>query len=691
MNDNIQAFLDPKSVAVIGASDNPNKVGGRPIHYMKKFGFKGDIYPINPVRSEIQGFKAYPDIKAIGSVPDAVIFAIGSDQILETIKQCAELGVKAGVVMSSGFSELGEGGRVKEKALVDAAAKYGMRLIGPNSQGPSNFSNGAVLNFSTMFMETTALDGPIAIVSQSGIASVIPYHILRQSGFGVRYVVATGNDADVCACSMTLAVAQDPDIKLILVYLESISDPASLATASEIARKRNAYMVVLKSGDSLKGAVAAASHTGAIVGNDAAIDTFFARHGIWRASDINELVRATPMYLMDVNVGAGRLVAMSPSGAVAVMTADLAEKEGVELATLALDTKNALKTVLPKFGTPNNPLDTTAAILSDGSMWSRSLNALGSDPQADMVMVSMSVAGPGYDIDGLARDTQEFAKSKGKLVVLSAPQQRVREVFTQAGIPSYRTEAEGVAALAQFSRHQYLKNNLSPNKFEMEKVRVAGSGLLDEFASLSILSEFGIPVVQQKLCSSPEEAKNAFLELGGDKVVVKGCASSIPHKSEYGLVHLSLTSPEAVGAAASDCLSKLKSLKVSDPQIVVAKMVKASHEFALGVAVDPKLGPLVMISDGGTLIELRKDAVSLLAPFSVDDVKHACKKLRVGKLFDGYRDTPPLDLDAFAEAAVALGDFASKTENLVSVDINPIFAMPKGHGVLAVDAVVQLI
>lgn len=693
MGNNIQAFLDPKSVAVIGASDNPNKVGGRPIHYMKKFGFKGDIYPINPVRPEIQGLKAYPDIKSIGSIPDAVIFAIGSDQILDSVKQCAELGVKAGVVMSSGFGELGDGGRAKEKALVDAAAKYGMRLIGPNSQGPSNFSNGAVLNFSTMFMETPALDGPIAIVSQSGIASVIPYHMLREAGLGVRYVIATGNDADVSACSMVLAVAQDADVKLILVYLESISNPVSLAAAAEIARKRGAYMVALKSGGSSKGAAAASSHTGAIVGNDAAIDAFFARHGIWRANDINELVRATPLYLVDANVGEGRLVSMSPSGAVAVMTADLAEKQGVELATLKSATKNSLKKILPDFGTPNNPLDTTAAILSDGSMWSRSLNALGSDPQADMVMVSMSVAGPGYDIDGLAKDTQEFAITKNKLVVLSAPQGRVREVFNKAGIPSYSTEAEAVAALAQFSKHQKLRSNLSPANLDIDidRGKVAGNGLLDEFASLAVLSEFGIPVVQQKLCSSVEDAKNAFLELGSEKVVVKGCASSITHKSEYGLVHLSLTSPEAVGSAAADCLSKLKSLKVSDPQVVVAKMVKASHEFALGVAVDPKLGPLVMISDGGTLIELRKDAVSLLAPFSVDDVKHACKKLRVGKLFDGYRDTPPLDLDAFAEAAVALGDFAAKTENLVSVDINPIFVMPKGHGVLAVDAVVQLI
>lgn len=690
MNENIQAFLSPKSVAVIGASDNPNKVGGRPIYYMKKFKFQGKIYPINPVRPEIQGLKAYPDINAIGKVPDAVIFAIGSEQILDSVKQCAQLGVKAGVIMSSGFSEMGEAGRAKEKELVEAAAKYGMRLIGPNSQGPSNFSNGAILNFSTMIMETPAMDGPIAIVSQSGIASVIPYHMLRQSGFGVRYVVATGNDADVGACSMALAVAHDPEIKLILVYLESISDPESLTLAAEIARKRGAYMVALKSGSSSRGATAASSHTGAIVGNDAAVDAFFARHGIWRAHDINALVRATPLYLKNLDVGKGRFVAMSPSGAVAVMTADLAEKEGIELAVLSADTKNNLRTVLPDFGTPNNPLDTTAAILSDGTMWRRALNALGSDEQADTVMVSVSVAGPGYDIESLAKDIQDFANSKNKLVVLCAPQERVREIFISSGIPAYPTEAEGVAALAQYSAHQKLQKNISHISINGDKGKIFGAGFLDEFSSLSILSEFGIPVVQQKLCSSVEEAKAAFVDLGSEKAVVKGSASSIPHKSEHGLVYLGLTTSDAVAAATADCISKLKSLGISDPQVVVAKMIKASHEFALGVSVDPMLGPLVMISDGGALIELRKDAVSLLAPFSIEDAKNACRKLKVGRLFDGYRDTPALDLEAFAEAAVALGDFAVKADNLVSVDINPVFAMPKGYGVLAVDAVIQL-
>ncbi|MFS8974475.1 acetate--CoA ligase family protein [Cupriavidus necator] len=689
MSDNVKAFLHPRSVAVIGASDNPNKVGGRPIHYMKKFGFKGEIYPINPTRSEIQGLKAYPSLAAIGAFPDAVIVAVGGDQVLETVRTCAQMGVKIGVIMSSGFAELGEAGRMREQELVEVANAGGMRLIGPNSQGPANFSNGAILNFSTMFMETEAKDGPIAIVSQSGIASVIPYHFLRSAGHGVRYVVATGNDADIGACEMVEAVAADPEIQLILVYLESVSNPESLARAAAIARERGAYMVALKSGGSAKGASAASSHTGAIVGNDAAIDAFFKRNGIWRARDINELVRATPLYLRSQDARSGRLVAMSGSGAVAVMTADLAERENMELATLSEDTKKALRAVLPDFGTPNNPLDTTAAILNDGTMWRRALDALGSDPQADCVMVSMSVAGPGYDIDALAADTAKFASSAQKPIVLSAPQERVRDVFEAHGIPSYATEAEAVGAFAQYSAHQRLRANVKTRSKPEGAGYVARPSTLDEFNSLQTLSDYGVPVVKQCICNTPAEAQAAFEALGSAPVVVKGCASSVPHKSEHGLVKLGLKSAEEVYSAAEDCMSKLTKLGVDHPQVVVAQMVKAVHELALGVSVDPQLGPLVMIGEGGTLIELRRDAVSLLAPFSADEVKAACGKLRIAPMFSGYRDTPAIDLDAFAEAAVALGDFAVQCTNLKSIDVNPVLALPKGQGVLAVDAVVE--
>jgi acyl-CoA synthetase (NDP forming) len=684
------ALFSPASVAVIGASDNPNKVGGRPIHYMRAFGYTGEVFPVNPGREVIQGYRAYPDLGAIGKAPDAVVIAVSGDATLEQVRQCGAAGVKAAVIMASGFAETGEAGRQRQQELVAVANASGMRLVGPNAQGTANFASGAVLNFSTMFMEVAPQDGPIAIISQSGAASVMPYALLRQAGYGVRYLVATGNDADLDACAMAAAVAADPDVRLILVYLESVSNPAQLARAAEVVRARGASIVAIKAGNSQRGAKAAASHTGALVGNDAAIDAFLARHGIWRARDIGELVRAVPLYLQQRPPGQGRTVVMSHSGAVGVMAADLAERHDLPLTELQPATLRELGAILPEFGTASNPLDMTAALLGKGDMFPRVLQALGADPQADMVMVGIPVAGPGYDVEALARDAAAFSAHHAKPLVTSAPQQSVREAFVRHGVPAFVTEADAIAALAQYAAHHRLAEAATTPAWPGAQ-QLTGSGLQDETHSLALLAEAGVPIVPHRLCDSVDAAVAAFDALGGVPVVVKGCAADVPHKSEHGLVHLRLTDAASVARAAQDCLDTLQRLGVASPRVVVATMIRGRHEFALGVSVDPVFGPLVMIGEGGTLLELRKDVVTLLSPFTAEDVKAACARLRLAPLFDGYRDIPALDLDALASSAVALGDWALRHRTaLASVDINPLMVMAAGEGVMAVDAVVEL-
>ncbi|WP_432257278.1 acetate--CoA ligase family protein [Cupriavidus sp. TMH.W2] len=684
------ALFSPASVAVIGASDNPNKVGGRPIHYMRIFGYAGDVFPVNPAREVIQGYRAYPDLDAIGKAPDAVVIAVSGEATLGQVRKCGAAGVKAAVIMASGFAETGEAGRRRQQELVAVANASGMRLVGPNAQGTANFASGAVLNFSTMFMEVAPQDGPIAIISQSGAASVMPYALLRQAGYGVRYLVATGNDADLDACAMTAAVAADADVRLILVYLESVSDPAQLARAAAVARARGASIVAIKAGNSQRGAKAAASHTGALVANDAAIDAFLARHGIWRARDIGELVRAVPLYLQQRSPGQGRTVVMSHSGAVGVMAADLAERHDLPLTELQPATLRELGAILPEFGMASNPLDMTAALLGKGDMFPRVLQALGADPQADMVMVGIPVAGPGYDVEALARAAAAFSAHHARPLVASAPQQSVREAFVRHGVPAFVTEAEAVSALAQYAAHHRLAETATSPAWP-EAQRLDGSGLQDEAQSLALLAEAGVPIVPHRHCDSVDAAVAAFDALGGVPVVVKGCAADVPHKSEHGLVHLRLTDAASVARAVQDCLDTLQRLDVASPGVVVATMVKGRHEFALGVSVDPVFGPLVMIGEGGTLLELRKDVVTLLAPFTAEDVKAACARLRLAPLFDGYRDIPALDLDALAASAVALGEWALRHRTaLASVDINPLMVMAAGEGVMAVDAVVEL-
>ncbi|NUT76840.1 acetate--CoA ligase family protein [Pseudomonas sp. C1C7] len=679
------SLFDPSSVAVIGASEDPNKVGGRPIHYMLKFGYSGSILPINPKRESVQGLRCYPNLDALDIVPDAAIIAVSGQAAVEAIKACALSGVKTAVVMASGFAETGDSGRQLQNELMDFARRHGMRLIGPNAQGFANFANGAVLNFSTMFMEVTPADGPIAIVSQSGAASVMPYAMLREQGYGVRYLAATGNDADLGVSELTRILMDDPQVRLILVYVESVSNPQLLAEAAAIARQNGCRIVLLKGGVSHKGAAAAASHTGAMVGADGALDAFLDKHGIWRAHDIHQLVNAAPLYLSGFAPGTGRTVVMSHSGAVGVLCADAAERVGLPLTELAPTTLERLKGLIPDFASAANPLDLTAALLGNGGMFPAVLDVLGQDPEADMFLIGIPVAGPGYDVPGLAQTTARFMHHTGKPVVMTAPQADVRAHFQQAGIPAFRNESEAVSALRQYARHcQWQGSELPAAKASTVS---AYAGLLDEADSLALLADAGVPVVEHRVCHEADSAARIATEFGG-RIVVKGCAAQVPHKSEHGLVHLNLGDPQAVHDAAQRCLGALDSLGVPHGRLIVARSVKGLHEFMLGVVVDPLFGPLVVIGEGGTLVEIRKDTVSLLAPFTTAQAMQAIERLRIAPVLKGARGQPPLDAHGLARAAVALGDFALQHQtNLLSVDINPVMVM--AEGVVAVDAVIQ--
>jgi len=291
---NLRAVFSPRSVAIVGASENPNKIGGRPLLFLSRFGFQGQVYPINPRRSEAQGFKTYPDLKSVPEVPDVVLIVVPGDLALQAVEEGARAGAKVAIVMASGFGETASvEAQAQQQRMKQIADESGMRIIGPNSQGLANFASGAVLSFSTMFLEAPPQDGPVAIVSQSGGMSVVPYGLLRNRGIGVRHVHATGNDCDVSVGELASVLAEDPDLKLLLLYLETIRDADAVAQMAQTARSRGLPVIALKSGRTAAGQEAARSHTGALANEDRVVDAFFEQHGIWRAQNMSELVDAT--------------------------------------------------------------------------------------------------------------------------------------------------------------------------------------------------------------------------------------------------------------------------------------------------------------------------------------------------------------------------------------------------------------
>lgn len=685
----------PRRIAIVGATEDRNKVGGRPLHYLQRFGFQGAVYPINPKRATVQGVAAFASLDAVPEVPDVAIVAVGQDAVPGVIAQCGALSIGAAIVMSSGFGETGGAGAARQQALVAQARQLGVRLIGPNAQGVANFHSGAVMNFSTMFMEVAPQDGPVAIVSQSGAASVMPYALLRERGVGVRYLVASGNDADASVSELALAAAADPHVRVVLMYIESLADPALLAAVAGVARARGAAVVALKSGRSVQGAQAAASHTGAIVNDDVVVDAFLQRHGIWRAQDVHGMVNAVELYLAAPPRPAQRLVVMSHSGAVGVLCADAADALGLPLAELAPPTVERLTGIMPGFATARNPVDLTASLMTQGGMFADTLGALAADPQADMFLIGVPVAGPGYDVPGMAADAAHLAAAHGRPVAVSAPQHTVRAAFREAGVPVFTHETDALHALHQWSRHGALiaqaaaRDALPQCASRLPRIEGDGEALLNEADSLALLSAAGIPTVPHALCRSLDEALTAWRTLG-PAAVLKACSARIPHKSEHGLVFLDVDGEAQVERAWHACAQRVAAMGLPFEGAIVASRVRGRREFALGVRQDAAFGTVVMVSDGGKYVEALRDFAVLLHPFSEADVIARLQTLRIAPILAGVRGEAPVDLGVVARAAVALGGLAAAhADAIASIDLNPLIVREEGQGGWAVDAVIE--
>lgn len=696
MSDLLASALNPQSIAIIGASDNIHKIGGRPIDYMQRMGYQGRLYPINPSRTEIQGLRSYPGLDDLPEVPDLAIVIVGGDQTMPMVEACAARGVKSTIVMASGFGETGPIGQALQQRMVHSAKAAGMRLIGPNTQGLANFGTGAIASFSTLFTEAPPADGPIGIVSQSGGISAMTYGLLRGRGLGVRHVHATGNEADVSVADLAWAVAHDPDVRLLLLYMENIANPALLARTAEYARTRDLPIVAVKAGRSASGQKAAASHTGALANEDRVVDAFFQRHGIWRVQDPHALALCAEGYLKGWRPLGRRLVVISNSGASCVMAADASEALALPIAQLAPETQRDVAACLPGFATTTNPIDITAALLSNSQLFGDVLPIVARDPAADMLFIHIPVAGAGYDVEAFARDTAQFAAVSGKPVAVAAWQEPVAAAFRAQGVATYANEHEALSVLAQIASHTALMRKPAMNWDSADSsVNLLASGekgFLNEADSLALLAKYGIPVVRHQLCRNPDEAHSAFTtltELGGS-VAVKACSHDVPHKSEHGLVALNVRSAADASHLFTQQWRKLAELGAAQDGVIVAAMHRGRHECMVGAHLDPVFGPVVVVGDGGKYVEALQDVALLVPPFNTQEVLSALRGLRIAPLLEGVRGEPALDMDALAALAVQVGQLICAADGrIASIDLNPVMIGAVGEGVIVVDALIE--
>lgn len=698
MDSFIKAVVSPNSVVVVGASENPDKIGGRPLAFMQRFGYTGRILAVNPKRSVIQGVPSYPSLRDLPYVPDLAYIALAGDAAIQAVEDCAAMGVKVALVIASGFGETGPQGLAAQRRMVNIAREKGMRIVGPNTQGLANFGSGAIASFSSLFIEMPPADGPIAVISQSGAMCSVAYGQLRERGIGVRYANATGNEADVTVSEIACAVAQDPAIKIMLLYFESIPDPEKLAEAAAIARERGVTIVAIKAGRTAQGQQVASSHTGAMANEDRVVEAFFKRHGIWRAQDTHEQVRCVEMILKGWQPRGRNLAVVSNSGASCVIAADMALTLNLPLATLSETTQEKLAALLPGFAATRNPIDITAALLSDSSLFGSVLPLLQSDPAVHLLFINIPVSGAAYDVAAFARDTAAFIAASGMPVAVCAWQEPVAQVFKQAGVPTFRSAEDALQSLAQIAGHAELQalaaaRILPPTDTATRQRWTAQASaetqFLSEAQSLACLAHQGVPVVPHQLCQNANQAQAAFNILG-PIVVVKACSTDIPHKSDHGLVALKLNTETAVREAFESQWQTMQKMQASTDGIIVAAMAHGRHEFMIGAKLDPVFGPVVLIGDGGKYVEALQDIVLLLPPFDLAHVKRELKNLRIAALFDGVRGEHALDIDALASIAIKIGNWMiDNDQNVVSIDLNPVMVNTVGHGAVVLDALIE--
>jgi len=454
----LQALLGPTSIAIVGASDSPHKVGGRPLQYLARQGFCGRVYPVHPRAERIQGLQAHASLDALPEVPDAVILCVGSDSVEAQLELCVALGVGAVVLFASGYAEVGARGRAEQQKLGDICRRGGVRLLGPNSIGVASFDTGAVLSFASIYADCVPMDGPVAIVSQSGAFGVSVYALLREAGVGVRCVAATGNEADLDTADFVAALAPRPGLRLILLYLENVRDPTRMRAALLAARQHGVRVVAVRAGRSADGCRSAGLHTGSEGAVSDALDALFADSGCRTVADMGQMLRCVPGYLRASGapqaVAAPRLVVVSNSGASCVIAADEASRAGIALAQLSPHSQARLSELLPDFSLNRNPIDLTAMLLAQPSLLGDVMQCALADPAADCAVLGLlAIGGPSYDVQRFAHDCRAAANASGKPLWVYSPHARVRQAFGELGLPVFAGEAEALREIAGSAEH----------------------------------------------------------------------------------------------------------------------------------------------------------------------------------------------------------------------------------------------
>ncbi len=686
-------LLSPRSIAVLGASSDPTRIGGRPIAYLKSQGFKGGIYPVNPNRTEVQGLQAFPSVAALPETPDVAIVAVSAEIAVQAVEDLAKRGTKAALMFTAGFAEVDDAGAAVQDHMVGIARAHGMRILGPNCLGVFDARTSYYATFSSSFDSGWPVLGRIGIASQSGAYGTHLFTLARNRGIGASLCIMTGNEADVTVGECIGWLAENPEVDVIATYLEGIREAPNLIAALETARAARKPVVMQKVGRSELGGKAAKSHTASIAGDDAVTEAVMREFGVMRARNSEEMLDIAHTATRKIYPVKNTLGVITVSGGAGVLISDVATDAGLAMPEMPEATQKYLRELVP-FCAPRNPVDATAQMGNDVTLIYKFAEAVLRDGGYSSILgfFSMTASSRRWP---LIREQLNLARANypDRLYVLSIIAQRDRiEELEAEGWVCHEDPTRAVIAIdamGRFGAAFAAPPGIAPPV--VHPVTLPDTTPSEAEAKL-LLASAGITSAPEQACASVEEAV-AAAELFGFPVVMKILSPDILHKSEIGGVLLGVASDAAVRDGYDLLLARARRA-APDARIegvLVAKQLQGGVECILGIHRDPVFGPIAMFGLGGIFVEVMKDVVFRRCPFGADVAEAMIRSIKGAPLLLGARGRPPVDIHALAHMLARLSAFAvAAGPRLQSIDQNPVFAMPEGHGAFAVDAVIEV-
>ncbi len=696
MNESLDPLLKPRSVAVIGASRQRGTIAAEVFHNLLAGGFAGAVYPVNPKASVVQSVRAYPTIEAVPDAVDLAVIVVPARQVPDAVEACGRKGVRAVVVITAGFAEVGAEGRALQDKLLSIVRRYEMRMVGPNCLGLVNADPEVALN--ATFATTQPPYGNVAFSSQSGALGLAILEYARELGIGVSQFVSVGNKADVSGNDLVEYWGADPTTRVILLYLENLGNSQKfMELARAVSRKKP--IVVVKSGRTEAGARAASSHTGSLAGMDVAVDALLGQSGVLRTDTIDELFDVA-MLLASQPVPRGKRVAiLTNAGGPGIMASDACESRGLEVARLSDETQRQLAVFLPAEASVKNPVDMIAS--ASGAQYERALSILLAADEVDMVLVLFvtPIVTDAGDVASAIR--AGAAKSEKTVATCFMGRRGVPEAvrsLREGRFPSYAFPESAAAALAKAARYgAWLAlpegRRVTPARIDRDRaqrvVRNASSGWLDPSEVQEVLAAYGIAFARSMIAETAAQAAE-FAARDPGKIALKLHSDTITHKSDVGGVLLSLEGEQSVRDGFERIEKNLAALGLREQMqgVLVQQMIAGGVETFVGATRDPDYGALIGFGLGGVQVELWKDVVFRVAPLRDVDARAMTEQVRARALLDGFRGAPAVDRDALVDAILRVAQLMEDLAEVREIDVNPLMA--SRDGVIAVDARIRV-